>query len=271
MDQQPIDLQALLGELISLRRENKETRAQLAQLDGSRAMTPNPATALEPHAPTPEGFTGGAESIKNFLTSVQMFRRLAAKSGYDVYAKATFLREGCREETQGSPHDAGASDQTSRFAPPRPRYEPPAPAYNLSNDVAPIVIDAIRRGKISDAERARRFLEDLCLYCDNAGHHRDQCAELKAKEVKSGRLTVKTNKANVSAYSGPNPKPSPAASSSATSLSLKLDIRIDSIVSARQIRLSTPILPHAIPFLLSHFRQPSLSPSLMASPRRLAM
>ncbi|KAL7745833.1 hypothetical protein RI367_008856, partial [Sorochytrium milnesiophthora] len=48
--------------------------------------------------------------------------------------------------------------QTS-FAPPRPRYEPPAPVYNSSNDVAPMVIDAIRRGKISDAERAHRFRE----------------------------------------------------------------------------------------------------------------
>ncbi|KAL7753815.1 hypothetical protein RI367_000747 [Sorochytrium milnesiophthora] len=79
--------------------------------------------------------------------------------------------------------------QTSS-APPRPRYEPPVPDYNPSNDVAPMVIDAIRRGMISDAERARRFCEDLCLYCGNAGHHRDQCAELKAKEAWSGRPTV---------------------------------------------------------------------------------
>ncbi|KAL7745844.1 hypothetical protein RI367_008845, partial [Sorochytrium milnesiophthora] len=105
---------------------------------------------------------------------------------------------------------------------------PLVPAYNPSNDVAPMVIDAIRRGKITDAERARRFREDLSLYCRNAGHHRDQCAELKAKEAKSGRSTVKTNKANVSAYSGSNPKPAAAASSSATSLSLKIDIRFDS-------------------------------------------
>ncbi|KAL7745834.1 hypothetical protein RI367_008855, partial [Sorochytrium milnesiophthora] len=52
MDQQPIELQALLAELISLRRENEETRAQLAQLNGSRSPTPIPAPALEPHAPT---------------------------------------------------------------------------------------------------------------------------------------------------------------------------------------------------------------------------
>ncbi|KAL7745846.1 hypothetical protein RI367_008843, partial [Sorochytrium milnesiophthora] len=103
----------------------------------------------------------------------------------------------------------------TNLAPPRPRYEPSAPVYNPTNDVAPMVIDDIRRGKISDAERAHRFREDLCLYCGNAGHHRDHS-------------TFKTKKANISAYSGSNPTPASAACSSAISLSLKVDIRIDS-------------------------------------------
>ncbi|KAL7745933.1 hypothetical protein RI367_008754 [Sorochytrium milnesiophthora] len=59
MDHQPIDLQALLGELIWLRRENEETRDQLAQHNGSRVPAPNPAPVKELHAPTPERFADG--------------------------------------------------------------------------------------------------------------------------------------------------------------------------------------------------------------------
>ncbi|KAL7752058.1 hypothetical protein RI367_002587 [Sorochytrium milnesiophthora] len=284
MDQQPIELQALLGELISLRRENVETCAQLAQLNGSRAPAPNPAPALLPRDPTTEGFAGGAESLKNLLTAVEMvftkadfaqrhlkqvdstaadhlaeFRRLAANSGCDDYAMATFLRQGCREALKDclsmQLHEIEAlvlrldqlvqerrrgrdlNRRLGSYAPARPRYEPSAPVYNSSNEVGSMVIDAFRRGNISDAQCTSCFREDPCLYCCNAGHHGDQCAELKAKGVKSDRSTAKTNKSNVSADSGSNPKPSAAATSFATSLSLKSDFRIDSdpMFSARPL------------------------------------
>jgi hypothetical protein len=63
------------------------------------------------------------------------------------------------------------------------------PAAPSSTDVAPMEIDAIRRGPISAAEKDRRKRERLCFYCGQPGHNVMNCPN------RSERAKRKDNKA----------------------------------------------------------------------------
>ncbi|CCG84995.1 protein of unknown function [Taphrina deformans PYCC 5710] len=51
----------------------------------------------------------------------------------------------------------------------------PRPSTSVNNRTIPMDLDGTKRGPLSDAEKKRRYNNNLCLYCGQAGHQIDEC------------------------------------------------------------------------------------------------
>lgn len=79
-----------------------------------------------------------------------------------------------------SPRPAGQS------APPNPRLEPfpyRDPLPSASSSLSPEEPMQLGRMRLSPAERERRFLQKLCIYCGQAGHIRANCSVLPKEQA----------------------------------------------------------------------------------------